>query len=326
MMLDAYINRFTKLHMDSSRARWSATTCHRAPHKPLLLLAVMDLFAQRVITTNLIELTPELGELFTLYWSRVMPPDRRGNIALPFFHLKREGFWHLVPRPGKKEILAATRQIRSINQLREIILGARLDDDLYFLFSAEKSRDALRHVLIESYFAPEAQLRLIEQGVINAEAFEYSRELLKQARRRRIQEAAVDEGRYRSAARDQGFRRAVVTAYNHRCAMCGIRMLTPDGHTVVDAAHIIPWSISHNDDPRNGMSLCRLCHWTFDEGLVSVSSQYRIRTSPQLGAGENVPGHLVTLDGRGIIGPDEQILWPDLGALDWHYKNVFLRR
>jgi len=51
-------------------------------------------------------------------------------------------------------------------------------------------------------------------------------------------------------------------------------MLTVDGHSAVDAAHIVPWSVTHNDDPRNGMALCRLCHWTFDEGLTSVSAKY----------------------------------------------------
>ena len=33
-------------------------------------------------------------------------------------------------------------------------------------------------------------------------------------------------------------------------------MLTLEGHTVVDAAHIKPWSASHNDCPTNGMALC----------------------------------------------------------------------
>ena len=47
-------------------------------------------------------------------------------------------------------------------------------------------------------------------------------------------------------------------------------MRTIDGHTAVDAAHIIPWSISHNDDPRNGLALCKLCHWSFDEGLLAA--------------------------------------------------------
>jgi len=325
-MLDRYSKALSKLRTDASPARWSAATSHRAPHKPLLLLAVMDLFAQGTITSNLIELTSDLGELFTLYWSRVMPPDQRGNLALPFFHLKSDGFWHLIPQPGKEAILVAAHQIRSINQLRDTILGAQLDDELYTLLCAEESRNLLRTVLIETYFAPEIQPALVEQGVINAEAFQYSRALLEKARIQQSKEGPAGEERYRSAARDQGFRRAVIIAYDHRCALCGIRMLTPDGHTAVDAAHIVPWSISHNDDPRNGMALCRLCHWTFDEGLIGVSSRYVVITSPQLAASHNVPGHLLTLTDRGIIGPAEQPLWPYLDALSWHRQHVFRKR
>lgn len=325
-MMENYTRRFSKLRTDTSPSRWPATTRHRAPHKPLLLLAVMDLFAEGSITANLIELTPDLGELFTLYWARVMPPDQRGNLALPFFHLRSDGFWHLAPRPGHEAFLDAARQIRSINQLRDTVLGARLDDELYELFCSGQSRDLLRTVLIESYFASEAQSTLVEQGAINVESFRYSQELLEQARKRQTREGLLDKDVYQPAVRDQGFRRAVVMAYDHRCALCGIRMLTPDGHTVVDAAHIIPWSISHDDAPGNGMALCRLCHWTFDEGLLSVSSRYAVVVSPQLATGHNFPGHLVTLDGRGIIGPNEEPLWPDLDALNWHRQNVFRRR
>jgi putative restriction endonuclease len=141
---ESYIKRFAELRTDASTARWAASTRHRAPHKPLLLLAVIDLFAEGSITTNLIEPTPELGELFTLYWARVMPPDQHGNLALPFFHLKSDGFWHLLPRPDREAFLSATRQIRSVNQLRDTVLGARLDEELYALLGTEESRDLLR--------------------------------------------------------------------------------------------------------------------------------------------------------------------------------------
>lgn len=202
-MVENYIKRFAKLRTDTSPTRWSAVTRHRAPHKPLLLLAVMDLFAQGSVTTNLIELTADLGELFTLYWARVMPPDRRGNLALPFFHLKSDGFWHLVPRSGKEAFLAATRQIRSVNQLRATVLGAQLDDELCELLCAEESRNLLRAMLIETYFASEVQPALVEQGNINAEAFRYSQTLLEQARKRQVKEGLADGEGYRSAARDQ---------------------------------------------------------------------------------------------------------------------------
>ena len=67
-------------------------------------------------------------------------------------------------------------------------------------------------------------------------------------------------------------------------------------------------------------------HWIFDEGLVGVSSRYVVTTSPQLATSHNVPGHLLTLAGRGIIGPDEHPLWPDLDALGWHRQHVFRKR
>jgi putative restriction endonuclease len=30
----------------------------------------------------------------------------------------------------------------------------------------------------------------------------------------------------------------------------------------------VPWRISHDDDLHNGTALCRLCHWTFEQGLL----------------------------------------------------------
>jgi putative restriction endonuclease len=325
-MVTDYVGRFSKLRVDTSPARWSTTTRHRAPHKPLLLLAMMDLFAQGSITVNLIEITPELGELFTLYWARVMPPDQRGNLALPFFHLQSDGFWHLIPRPGKEAVLEASHQIRSVNQLRDTVIGARLDEELYDLLCPEESRNLLRAVLIETCFAPEVRPGLLEQGLINAEAFRYSLELLEHARSAQVKETISEAEAYEPAVRDQGFRRAVIMAYDHRCALCGIRMLTADGHTAVDAAHIKPWSISRNDDPRNGMALCRLCHWTFDEGLTGISPHYQVAVSPQLSTDRNFPGHVLTLSGRRILGPAEEPLWPDLDALAWHRQNIFRGR
>jgi putative restriction endonuclease len=99
----------------------------------------------------------------------------------------------------------------------------------------------------------------------------------------------------------------VVRIYDHRCAFCGVRMLTSDGRIAVDAAHIIPWRISH-DDPPNGFALCGLCHWTFDQGLLGVSAKYMVLLLVELRITQNVPGHLLTLESRSIIGPVEQAL------------------
>jgi putative restriction endonuclease len=100
-------------------------------------------------------------------------------------------------------------------------------------------------------------------------------------------------------------------------------MLTVEGRTVVDAAHIIPWSVTHNDNVHNGIALCRLCHWTFDEGLLGISSKYIVMLSQEMRIAQNVPGHLLTLEGRSILGPTDTEFWPDQDSLHWHYQHVF---
>jgi hypothetical protein len=118
------------------------------------------------------------------------------------------------------------------------------------------------------------------------------------------------EGESEMAARirDQGFRKAIVAIYDHRCALCGIRMLTPDGHTVVEAAHIKPWSESYDDRPANGLSLCRLCHWPFDEGLMSVGVKYEVLGS----------------SGRGYLN-DEGAIGSEHGCWIYSAPGVLLR-
>lgn len=319
--LDKYLRLFTNLRR-APGASWTAATKKRAPHKPILLLALLDLVARGVITSSFIDATGdlvELNELFNGYWRRVVPLGQNSSIAYPFFHLKSEPFWELAPLPGKEAQLDHTKSVGSVSQLRTLALGARLDEELFLLLQQPDGRAALRQVLIESCFSEEAQAALREQALINAEAYAYNLELVRMAHQPKVKEVH-DSGMYKPVVRDQGFRRAVVTTYDHRCALCGVRIVTPEGHTVVDAAHIVPWSVSNNDDIRNGMALCKLCHWAFDEGMMGVSEGYNVITSRQIAADPNVPGFLLTLSGRGIIPPTDRALWPAREYLKWHRR------
>ncbi len=318
--IEDYAKRFARLRTNRNRKVWSGVTAHQAPHKPLLLLCVLDLFDSGELSSNLVEITDDLTELFGRYWERVLPLGRPGNLALPFFHLRGDGFWHLLPRHENARI---SSQFTSLARLREEIIGARLDEDLYGIILSKENRGRLRSVLIETYFSPETRRTLILQGAINRGAFVYSEELLKRPEDPRVEEALPVEEAYRPAVRDQGFRRAVVTAYLHRCALCGIRVRTLDGHTAVAAAHIVPWSMTHDDRPANGLALCRMCHWVFDEGLMRVSSGYEILASPHLNVVDNLPGYLTNLEGRVILGPSRRPFWPDVESLRWHRENVF---
>jgi putative restriction endonuclease len=322
LTLQDYIYQFSHLRTDINHNRWTPSTFFRAPHKPILLLSILDLFAQGSYPTNWIEITPALGENFSIYWAIVAPPDKRGNMALPFFHLRSSRFWHHLPIPGRETLCEASRQVDTLSQLQKLILGAKLDDELFQLLQLDEPRNALRTILIQTYFAPEYHAVLLAQGSVNLQAFLYSQQLIDKAQKQ-VNETASREDQYQTIVRDQGFRRAVVQVYDHRCAFCGVRMLTADGHSAVEAAHIVPWSISHNDDPRNGMALCRLCHWTFDEGMTSVSAKYTVLLSTELRTMTNVAGHLLTLESRPILGPVELKFMPDHKSLIWHRFNIY---
>ena len=192
------------------------------------------------------------------------------------------------------------------------------------MLKLENNRNQLRSILIETYFVPKIQLRLAQVKLENDEAFSYSQSLTtKVATTFKIKEAVAPYKTDERKIRDQGFRRAIVKAYNHRCAICGIRIITAEGHTAVAGAHIVPWSFSHNDDPRNGVALCGLCHWAFDAGMTTILKDYTIKLSLQLSTEPNVAGHLTTLADRHIFTPTDNNLWPAQAALEWHQENIF---
>lgn len=318
--IDHYLHAFANLRTDRNRNSWSAETCYRAPHKPFLLLSVIDQVAQGSITRNFIEPTYELAETFVQYWNKVMPLGASGNVAYPYFYMGSEPFWDLVAKPGV-EILAG-KVVSSMKKIRELYLGAKLTEELYSLLLMPLARERLRGVLLENYFAPEVRSLLLEQGKINYLAYEYGKDLLAASR----SEESIphyESGPLVRQVRDQGFRKVIVKLYEHRCALCGIRMLTPDGHTLVDAAHIVPWSESKDDKPTNGLALCRLCHWSFDEGLMAVGENYEVKISPQVTREPNFPGHILTLSDRPIFRPQDSTYWPILENFARHRKTVF---
>jgi putative restriction endonuclease len=240
-------------------------------------------------------------------------------MAYPFYHMQSEGFWRLVSKPGQEQELSE-RITSSMTRLQSVVLGAEIDQELFELISGQKGREELRAALLNTYFAPDVRQSLLREAVENQEAFEYSQRLLQAA------EAAMPFGQpdKPQQIRDQGFRKAIMNLYSHRCALCGIRMITPEGHTIVEAAHIRPWADSQDDRPANGLALCRLCHWSFDHESMGVNE---IR-DPSLSLFCKLTsgiGHIMTLELRPIFPPDDHRHIPDQECLGWHRREVFRR-
>lgn len=319
-LLDKYLLAFSKLRVDKNRKSWTVLTNHCSPYKPFLLLSVMDLIAGGGISKNYIEPTIDLTETWLGYIDLLPPINRQASMAYPFFFLESDGFWHLRSRQGVELKPGAT--IRTVKRLRECFYGAQFDENLFPLLQMKTSREKLRSVLIETYFTPEIRPHLCEKAAVNYEAADYSANLLLPQIVTPPETAEVKPFPSEKV-RDQGFRRAIVQLYDHRCALCGMKVITEENHTIVDAAHIIPWSKSHDDCPTNGMALCKTCHWSFDKGLMSVDNEYHVLVSHSIKRDPNLPGHMMTLSNRPMIRPPERRFWPAQDNLKWHRGQRF---
>ena len=321
MRLDDYCRQFASLNRAPGRI-FPESIRGKAPHKPLLLLAIMDMITRSEITSRFISVAGELTELnalFTAYWRRLMPATQTSSIAFPFARLHSEPFWELVPVPGHQITPAAINAAKTVSRLRKLALGANIDETLFIFMTRTESRARLAEVLLQKHFSDEGRQLLEAELDLQQQAFQYSLALEALAHKVAEPKIPVPDN---AAVRKQGFRRAVVHCYDHGCALCGVRIVTSEGHTAVEAAHIRPWSEFRDDDVRNGMALCRLCHWAFDEGLMGVDKHYAVLLSPQLSISPNAAGFLMTLSGRAIIRPADAVLWPDPERLAWHRQHV----
>jgi hypothetical protein len=68
------------------------------------------------------------------------------------------------------------------------------------------------------------------------------------------------------------FKQDVRRAYQATCVICGAHYPpTPYNSAGVDAAHILPWSDYELDEIFNGLCLCKIHHWAFDEAVICIN-------------------------------------------------------
>lgn len=80
------------------------------------------------------------------------------------------------------------------------------------------------------------------------------------------------------------FRRSILAAYNNTCCITGINQ--PE---LLIAGHIRPWKLDEQNrlNPRNGLALNALHDKAFELGLITITPDYSIKTSPQLSKVKN---------------------------------------
>ena len=179
-----------------------------APHKPFLLLVILEMADRGEITGSELLLSPDLAFRFSLFNSVIVARQRPPlDLHLPFHHLKTSGIWQPLMADGKP------------SPHRNLTEKVRFD--LSFLDSLRDPtfRDKAKRVLIDTppYFRTEERIALCTML------------RLKPAAADRLNEASLLYTAPVERGRDARFRiEVVVVAYKHTCALTGYRMTTLD--------------------------------------------------------------------------------------------------
>lgn len=135
-----------------------------------------------------------------------------------------------------------------------------------------------------------------------------------------------------SAIRNRGFRQAVIEAYDCKCAVCGLKINSPDSFSwEVEAAHIVPNSLKGKDDLWNGVALCHIHHWAFDVGWFTLLDDYKIQLSSKA---NNLPNNFGRMEEYEVINsilsragtiflPERTEIHPHKNSIQWHRENIF---
>ena len=310
--LPSYLVRLTKLKVD---ARTVGGVRLESPYKPALLLAVLEGIEEGLIRDNRIEITPELIAAFKAYCQLLSPGPEysAGPFQLPFFHLQSSGFWHLHARLGRELVLTSSKSVRSFGHLRDVIAFASIDAALWELLLKPVTLEEIRQALLARYFPLTRQYFRPRAG----------QEKLDELGRQMLEEPPVVYNRMVGAAdetevlvRSAVFGREVLRAYQSTCAVSGLQLLSTTGAApLLDACHIVPWSVSHDDTIGNGLALCPNLHRAFDRHLFWVDGDYRVRVEEGFG---ELSGHdygVQRFNGQLLRLPKVQAWWPKMENL-----------
>lgn len=305
-----YIGLFSKL----KRATKNGV---KAPHKPILLLSILQTIDSGEIRENKIEITPVLVARFKDNWRWLVRESFfNANFSLPFFHMRSETFWNLKTLPGKEIILTNSNSIRSFSQLKDSIDYAYLDELLFNTLVQKESRDILYRFLLEHYFN-----HPLTTNFKNELFEEFTNQILNDPQptyQKLIENADEEEIFIRSGV----FKKVIPKIYNYTCSVSGMQITANFDVQMIDACHIVPFSISHDDTISNGISLSPTIHRAFDRGLITIDNEYRIVVSNTF-TETATNSFIKSYEGKSILLPKQKSYFPLVQNLEWHRINVF---
>jgi putative restriction endonuclease len=242
--------------------------------------------------------------------------------------MRSEPFWRLVTKSGLNFKLTSSKSIKSFKSLNESVAFAEIDKALFEILCNPIDSSFLLDLLLSKYFISTKSNfysilgneteNVIENQILNEDKVEYQNHIMEL--RSKLNDDEFEEEIF---VRSGLFKKTIPKIYNYSCCISGMKVETTINAQMVDACHIVPFSISKDDTIPNGISLSPNLHRAFDRGLITINKEYIVRVSPTISENDSVYS-ISQFDGKKIILPENVKWYPSPEYLLWHKKEVYV--
>lgn len=238
--LNIYLNTLTSIK------RGSTEHYGIAPHKPILLLTFIELIEKGYVWQNQVPINSILVATFKQLWDLLVSTGHQPDITQPLFYLQNDKangntFWHLVSVNGT----LIKSHISSISTLSLKVAYGKFSDDLFSLLNNTITRELLKENLLDCYFPS------TKRGMRKEKQREYD---LKKLEQYILQEPEPNLKKVQSAelefdffVRNGNFKKFIPMVYDGKCSFTGMQTTSTLKHLLVDACHIMPFSVTKDD-------------------------------------------------------------------------------
>ena len=307
MTPDQLLDRLAAVRIDRSHGG-------RAPHKPLMLLLALA----RVGLGPESRLIPyETADArFRELWEDFGRPGAPPRVHYPFGRLRNDDrLWEI---PEESQLSTGRAADIRVSEARRLGITGGFRQEVHDLLwrRPELVSRAARQILSE-HFPPSIHQDILDAVRIAAGPSSHGLDEPMPRRGRKVREYTP---------RDPRFRRAVLEAYDERCAVCEHDIRFGDRLLGLEAAHIRWHSHDGRDVVPNGLALCSVHHKALDLGAMGLEGKgggYRVLVSGRVRGRSPAARRLVGLRGRAIRLPVSAKDAPDRGVVEWHRVEVF---
>lgn len=314
--LQKYIRLFKNLRVDRTHGV-------PAPHKPVLLLSILQMYQNGKLKDDKIFISPELISLFKANWSLLVVSNHTCNIAYPFYHLKSSTFWKLIP---KNQVSNLNFRV-SLSNLNALVECAVIADDLFNLALNYESNTVLSQILLNEFF-PQTKDRIVRSASTQEKLFsKIEDDILHESPAKytaKMKKLIEQEDEEEVFMRGGLFKREIPKIYNYTCCISGMRIESTLNVSMIDACHIVPFCESYDDTITNGIALCPNLHRAFDRGLISIDDNYRVLVSGSNIFKENKSYYSIKIfENKEMLLPKNPDYHPSLSNFEKHRNYKF---